>query len=121
MTFLLCLVTYNFGYATNICFCSNFKLWMEYCASWHCDDVLLRMLTPIPISVYLHIKKILCFNKKFYSSYNFLSIMVLSCSVYASDVNMITQNPLVVFSGVLMAPYFPDSTNEAYYHLFHQE
>ena len=41
------------------------------------------------------------------------SIVVFSCSVYAPDVNMITQNPLVDVSVVFMAPYFTDLTNEA--------
>ena len=41
------------------------------------------------------------------------STVVLFFNVYASDVKMITQNPFVDVSAVLMAPYIPDSTNEA--------
>ena len=61
----------------------------------------------------LEYKKIFCFNNQFSISYTFPSIVVLSCSVYASDVNMITLYPLVVVSVLLKAKYIPDSTNEA--------
>ena len=43
----------------------------------------------------------------------FPSIVVFPCSVYAPDVNMKTKNSLVYLSVVFMAPYVPDSTNEA--------
>ena len=86
---------------------------MKYCACWHYDDMLLGMLIPIKIIVYLHRTKILCFNNQFTSSYNVSSIVVLSCSVYSSDVNMITYNPLVVLSVVFVSPLFTDSTKES--------
>ena len=41
------------------------------------------------------------------------AIVVLSCSVYSSDVNIITKKTLVVVSVVFMAPYFPDSISVA--------
>ena len=44
---------------------------MKYCAHWCCDDIMLGMLIPIPISVYLYRTNILCFNNQFTSSYNF--------------------------------------------------
>ena len=43
----------------------------------------------------------------------FPSIVVFHCSVYADDVNTITQNQLVHVSVVFMDPYLPDSTKEA--------
>ena len=88
--FSLCPATLKFWYCVKICYCINFKLWMKYCACWHCDDTLLGMLIPIPISVYLNITKILCFNNQYPRSYIFPSIFVLACCVYAFDVNMIT-------------------------------
>ena len=41
------------------------------------------------------------------------SIFILFCSVYASDMNRITQNPSVVVSAVLTKPYLFDWTNDA--------
>ena len=71
MDFCLCLGTYTCGYCVKICYYINFKSWMKYCACWHCDDMLIGLLIPIPISVYLHRTKILCFNNQFLGSYNF--------------------------------------------------
>ena len=63
--------TYTFEHCVKICYCINFRSWMKYFACCHCDDMLLGMLIPIPISVYLHITNILCFNNQFPISYNF--------------------------------------------------
>ena len=79
--FLLCPITYNFGYIINICYCINFRSWMKYCDCWSCDNILLGVFIPIPISVYLYITKQLCFNNQFPRSYN-LSVnycVVLKC------------------------------------------
>ena len=62
--------TYTCGYCKKVCYRINFKLWMKYCACWNCDDMMFGLLIPIPIIVYLHRKKILCFNNQFTSSYN---------------------------------------------------
>ena len=31
---------------------------MKYCVCWHCDDMMLRMLIPVPISVYFFKRRI---------------------------------------------------------------
>ena len=70
MDFCLCPVAYTFGYFMVFYYCIKFKSWMKYCACWNCDDMLLGMLIPIPISVYLHRTNILRFNNQISSSYN---------------------------------------------------
>ena len=64
--FCLCPVIYM-----EICYIINSKSWMKYCACWKCDNMMLGVLIPIPISVHLHITTILCFNNQFASSNNF--------------------------------------------------
>ena len=49
---------------------------MKYCTCWNCDDMLFKLLIPIPIIVYLHRTKTLYFNNKSPSSYN-LSINLI--------------------------------------------
>ena len=46
------------------------------------------------------------------------SIVVLFCSVYASDRNWMTYHPFFVVSYLLMAPYIPYLTNESMFSLF---
>ena len=48
------------------------------------------------------------------------SIVVLFCSVYASERNWMIYNTFVVVSYVLMAPNIPDWTNEATFNLICQ-
>ena len=47
----------------------------------------------------------------------FPPILVLFCSVYASEMNWITYNQFAVVSSVLMKPYITDWTNEAIFSL----
>ena len=45
------------------------------------------------------------------------SIVVLFCSVYDSEMNLMTYNAFDVVSSMLMVPYIPDWTNEAIFSL----
>ena len=94
---------------------------MKYCACWQCDDVMLLMLIPIPMS-FTCIEQIYCaLATNLPAVITFTSIFVLSCSVYASKVNMIIYNPFVDASFVLMAPYLMIQLTRPYYHLFRLE
>ena len=96
-----------------VCYCINFKLWMNYCACWHCDDMVFWLLITIPISVYLHRTNIFCFDNQLSSSYN----LYINCCVFHKcictwcehyNIKSIGRCVCCVYGYIL-----PDSTNDA--------
>ena len=120
--FCLCPGTYTFGYFMEICYRINFKLWMKYCACWHCYDMLLGVLTPITISVYLHRRKVFLFSNQFARSDN----LSINCCVILKCIWLLCEHDniktifflyqLCSWQHILMIQIM-----RPYYHLFHQE
>ena len=98
-------LTHTFSDVFNKFYSNNIKMWMNDCLCWKYDSILQWMFLPIPISLFLNGKIYCALATNSPVEIICASIVILFCSVYYSEMNLITQYPYVVVSDVLVEPY----------------